>query len=304
MNKYFVFGLFSTMMLFVSTAQAQLLYKISGKDAKGTSYIVGTYHLANASFAEKITGSGEALANVEQVYGELDFNDALNPDSARVLSSMMTLPEGQALKTVLTEEQFKKLDAFSATIFGIGIGNDMLFSQMGKMSPAAIGQTLTLMMYIKKNADKVDPQNLIDNYFQIQAKNAGKKVGGLETMSYQANVLFGSSTLERDIELLMCLVDNGDIYEEITEELTDAYYSQDINAVEKAINYEFGNKCDSTPEEKDILIYNRNANWLKLMPAIMKEKPTLFVVGAGHLPGERGVIQLLRNAGYTVDGVK
>ena len=304
MNKYFVFGLFSTMMLFVSTAQAQLLYKISGKDAKGTSYIVGTYHLANASFAEKITGSGEALANVEQVYGELDFNDALNPDSARVLSSMMTLPEGQTLKTVLTEEQFKKLDAFSATIFGIGIGNDMLFSQMGKMSPAAIGQTLTLMMYIKKNADKVDPQNLIDNYFQIQAKNAGKKVGGLETMSYQANVLFGSSTLERDIELLMCLVDNGDIYEEITEELTDAYYSQDINAVEKAINYEFGNKCDSTPEEKDILIYNRNANWLKLMPAIMKEKPTLFVVGAGHLPGERGVIQLLRNAGYTVEGVK
>lgn len=304
MNKYFVFGLFSTMMLFVSTAQAQLLYKISGKDAKGTSYIVGTYHLANASFAEKITGSGEALANVEQVYGELDFNDALNPDSARVLSSMMTLPEGQTLKTVLTEEQFKKLDAFSATIFGIGIGNDMLFSQMGKMSPAAIGQTLTLMMYIKKNADKVDPQNLIDNYFQIQAKNAGKKVGGLETMSYQANVLFGSSTLERDIELLMCLVDNGDIYEEITEELTDAYYSQDINAVEKAINYEFGNKCDSTPEEKDILIYNRNANWLKFMPAIMKEKPTLFVVGAGHLPGERGVIQLLRNAGYTVEGVK
>jgi uncharacterized protein YbaP (TraB family) len=40
------------------------------------------------------------------------------------------------------------------------------------------------------------------------------------------------------------------------------------------------------------------------MPAIMKQAPTFFAVGAGHLPGEKGVLQLLRNAGYTVEGVK
>ncbi|MDY5034870.1 MAG: TraB/GumN family protein, partial [Prevotella sp.] len=48
---------------------------------------------------------------------------------------------------------------------------------------------------------------------------------------------------------------------------------------------------------------NRNLNWAKLMPAIMGAKPTLFAVGAGHLCGEHGMIQLLRNAGYCVEAV-
>ena len=64
------------------------------------------------------------------------------------------------------------------------------------------------------------------------------------------------------------------------------------------------NQCDSTPEEDDQLIYSRNANWIKFMPQIMKDKPTFFAVGAGHLPGDKGVLQLLRNAGYTIEGVK
>ena len=62
--------------------------------------------------------------------------------------------------------------------------------------------------------------------------------------------------------------------------------------------------CDSTPEEEDQLINNRNANWAKLMPQIMSAKPTFFAVGAGHIPGERGVLQLLQAAGYTIEGVK
>jgi hypothetical protein len=64
------------------------------------------------------------------------------------------------------------------------------------------------------------------------------------------------------------------------------------------------NRCDSTPEEEDVMINNRNANWLKKMPALMMLRPTLFAVGAGHLPGEKGVLNLLRQAGYTVEGVK
>lgn len=49
------------------------------------------------------------------------------------------------------------------------------------------------------------------------------------------------------------------------------------------------------------LIYNRNADWLRLMPAIMQARPTLFVVGAGHLPGDRGVLEGLRKMGYKVE---
>ena len=65
------------------------------------------------------------------------------------------------------------------------------------------------------------------------------------------------------------------------------------------------NTCDDTPEEKETPnIWPTNGNWMKQMPEIMKQKPTFFAVGAGHLPGERGLISLLRKAGYTVEGVK
>jgi hypothetical protein len=40
------------------------------------------------------------------------------------------------------------------------------------------------------------------------------------------------------------------------------------------------------------------------MPRIMADKATFFAVGAGHLPGEKGVLQLLKNAGYMIEGVK
>ena len=58
--------------------------------------------------------------------------------------------------------------------------------------------------------------------------------------------------------------------------------------------------CGSSPEEEDKLIYNRNANWAKAMPKIMAADPTLFAVGAAHLCGEKGVLALLKEQGYSV----
>lgn len=54
----------------------------------------------------------------------------------------------------------------------------------------------------------------------------------------------------------------------------------------------------------DLLLNNRNKDWVEKMPAIMKEKSTLFAVGAGHLGGDQGVITLLKKAGYTVEEVE
>ena len=63
-------------LAFYGSANAQLLYKISGNGLKEASYVVGTYHLAPASFADEIAGMKEAFAAVEQVYGEVDMQSA------------------------------------------------------------------------------------------------------------------------------------------------------------------------------------------------------------------------------------
>lgn len=288
----------------VAGANAQLLYKISGKDLTAPSYIIGTHHLANVGFVNKIAGVKDALTNTEQVYGEVRWDDMTNPDSLKVMQAAMMLPDGQSLKTVLSAEQYKKLDAVITQMMGVGLSNPQVGAQMGKMSPAALSTQLQVLMFMQKHMGEYDPSSTFDQYFQAQAKHNNEPVGGLETLAFQTNLLYKGSDMKRQVEQLMCLLDNQEFYEQMMESMTDAFYAQDLDALKAAMDKKLGGTCDSTPEELAQLIDNRNADWAKKMPAIMATKPTFFVVGAGHLPGVKGVLQLLKDAGYTVEAVK
>lgn len=283
---------------------AQLLYKISGNDLEKPSYIIGTHHLANVGFVEKINGVKEALTETEQVYGELKWDVMANPDSLKAMQEVMMLPEGKTLKTILTPEQYKRLDAFMTAKMGAGMSNPMVEAQMGKLSPMTLVTQFQVLLFLMNHMGEFDPSSTFDQYFQAQAQKNNLPCGGLETMSFQAQVLYGSTPMERQVEQLMCLIDNEQFNVQMLEEITKAFYAQDLDALKKAMDVKLGTSCDSTPEEEAALIDNRNADWLTKMPAIMKQAPTFFAVGAGHLPGEKGVLQLLRNAGYTVEGVK
>lgn len=291
-------------LLAAGSMNAQILYKITGKDAKNASYIIGTYHLADASFTEKIPGLQTALAETEQVYGEVNMENMMQPASIQKMTAAMMLPEGQTLKTVLTPEQFGKVSEFAKELMGVGLDNDMVFSQLGKMSPKALATQFTLLLFIKNSATPFNPANGLDNFFQMQAKQNNKPIGGLETIDFQIETLYKSTPIERQVEELICLVDNKEYNLMMVQEISKAFYAQDLQAIEKAADEKLNNSCDSTPEEEETLIYGRNDNWMKLMPAIMAEKPTFFAVGALHLVGERGMLTQLQKAGYTVTPCK
>lgn len=291
-------------LLAAGSMNAQILYKITGKDAKNASYIIGTYHLADASFTEKIPGLQTALAETEQVYGEVNMENMMQPASIQKMTAAMMLPEGQTLKTVLTPEQFGKVSAFAKELMGVGLDNDMVFSQLGKMSPKALATQFTLLLFIKNSATPFNPANGLDNFFQMQAKQNNKPIGGLETIDFQIETLYKSTPIERQVEELICLVDNKEYNLMMVQEISKAFYAQDLQAIEKAADEKLNNSCDSTPEEEETLIYGRNDNWMKLIPSIMAEKPTFFAVGALHLVGERGMLTQLQKAGYTVTPCK
>lgn len=285
------------------TANAQLLYSISGKDLKKPSYVFGTFHIANTPFVEKVAGIHTALDNTDQVYGELKWDDMTNPDSLRAMQAHMMLPEGKTLQTVLNADQYKKLNTLLKQYMGVDLNNPVVGAQMGRLSPAALLTQLNVLQYMAAHMGEFDPTNTIDQYFQVQAKNNNEPVGGLETMEFQMGVLFGAS-LERQVVQLDCFLNHTDYYASLTERMAKAYYAQDVKTLLDIMNEKFDAACDATPDEMDQLLYRRNADWAKRIPAIMSEKPTLFVVGAGHLPGKRGVIELLKAEGYTVEAVK
>ena len=293
-----------TLLLTATTlcAPAQLLYRISGKGLASPSYIVGTYHLAEASFVDSIPGLRKAMADCQQVYGELMMNELFSADSLALMQQAMMLPEGMTLDSLLTADEMSRLNGYMKGLLGMDMTNPIIAQQMGRMTPSALNTMSSMLSYIKKQG-KFDIQNQFDQYFQKEAVAHGKKVGGLETMDFQIKTLFGGQTLERQKELLMCFVDNADFENDMVEGVISAFYAQDLNAIMEALDKKRNNSCDSSPEEEAMLIYNRNANWLTKMQELMAQKPTLFAVGAAHLPGEKGVLNLLRNAGFNVEGV-
>lgn len=291
------------LLLLTIAAQAQLLWKISGNGLQKPSYIVGTYHYAPVSFTDSIKGLKAAMNTSEQVYGEIIMADIMLPENLQKMQTAMMLPEGQTLDKLFTAEEMTRVNALLKNVLGVDMTNPIAAQQIGRMTPEALQAQISAMMYLKKNPG-FNPNESIDGYFQQQAKSQGKIIGAFETIDQQIELLYKGSTMERQKELLLCLADNQEFYEDAVEDMLKAYFSQNLDGIKKVIEIKMNNSCDATSEENERLIYKRNDNWIKQMPAIMKQKATLFVVGAGHLPGERGVLTLLKKAGYTVEGVK
>lgn len=282
---------------------AQMLYKISGKDIKKPSYIVGTFHVAPASFVDSIPGLRAAMDESEQVCGELDMKDMMSPEGIQKMMEAMMLPDGKTVKDIFTADELDRINAYLRELLTIDLTNPMLEQQMGKMSPSALAQQMTLMAYIKKTPS-FNPQDLIDNSFQKYAQEKQKPIVGLETLDFQINTLFKGKTIERQKELLLCMVDNPKYNEQMLDEMAKAYFALNLNKLKELMDEKENNQCDSTPAEEDAMFGKRNRDWLTKMPAMMSAKSTLFHVGAGHLPGDNGVLKLLTNAGYTVEAVK
>ena len=123
-------------------------------------------------------------------------------------------------------------------------------------------------------------------------------------MDFQIKTLYQGKSLERQKTMLMCMVNNMAYHEQNLIALTRAFFAKDLAKMWEITKEKENNSCDSTPEEDAQLIDNRNIDWLTKLPAIMADKSTLIAVGAGHLPGDKGVLSLLRQAGYTVEAVK
>lgn len=287
-------------LAFYGSANAQLLYKISGNGLKSPSYVVGTYHLAPASFADEIKGMQDAFAAVEQVYGEVDMLDA-EASQIATMQAMM-LPEGKYIDDMFSAEEMERINAYVRGAMGLDLSHPMLREQLGRMRPSVLAMQLGLLEFMKITPN-FNPNDLIDNFFQKEARKRGLAVGGFESVEFQMELLYGESTDEEEREALLKLVDDKEAMLAEMQAMTEAYFSFDMKGIH-VLTIKSVETGEMTPEEFAEMITDRNRRWVEAMPEIMVAKPTLFVVGAGHLPGEDGVLELLKACGYKVKAVK
>ena len=280
------------------TAQAQLLYRISGNGLTDASYILGTCHTADISFVDSIPGLRRAMDDAQQVYGETS-KDAQSEPTDEDMDKYMLLPQGVLIDSLLSADEMKRLTAFMTDSCKIDSANVGIFFDV---KPFPLALYLALRCDGFKETLKSNDGVTFDEYFQKEALRQGKEIGGLESKNSQFKLFCNSFSLKRQKELLMCMVDNHK-RPEAEGSGVETYYSQNLDAIWKELNDNTDVDCGYTSEEQMRLLSTRNLAWMKNIPSLMSRKPTLFVVGALHLPGPNGVLDLLSKAGYTVEAV-
>ena len=143
----------------------------------------------------------------------------------------------------------------------------------------------------------------LDRVLYSEAKHRGIALYGLETAQEQLTV-FDHFSMRDQVRMLQETVDNYDKFSHLLEQLTQAYLARDL-AQMVALNQKYMQIGDRKLADKlmDSLIYERNLRMVQRMRPRLKDGNAFVAIGALHLPGEKGVLRLLQNRGYTVSVV-
>lgn len=288
----------ATLIMGISSANAQLLWRVSGNNAKGDSYLFGTHHLAPASVMDSIKGFTPALASVEEMYGEVEMPE--NPQSPEMVQLTMkyaSAPADSTLTKVLTAAQLDSLNTLLASYTG-GMLNA---KQLDAFKPSMVSTQLA-MLQSAKNFPDFNPMQQLDTQIQQRAAAANLPVKGLETMEEQFDILMNAPIMDQ-VDDLMEAVRNDSKSGEKAKKLADAYMTENLDAISEVL---FKDE-DMDPDDPMFkrLFDNRNASWVKKLTTDILPSSKVFVaVGVGHLVGDKGLIKVLQEAGYTVTPVK
>ena len=273
------------------TSNAQLVWKISGNGIKKPSYILGTHHGCPFTYCDSIPGLMKAFDKVDNIIGEINMIEfaEMSPERMQKMQAMMMMPADTSLLSLFSTEEAAKV-------------NEWLGKKMGaSLEMLSVMKPMTIMVTVQnKEMMEVIPEiatmTTIDKYMQTLGQSKGKTIGELETADYQMELLYGNS-LEEQADALLEMIDHEDS-KGLLQQLTNAYKSQNLDTLWKVFQEQM------TGYEYDAIVKVRNLNWEKQMKELLPKQSTLFVVGAGHLPGESGMINLLREAGFKVKPVK
>lgn len=275
-----------------------LLWKVSGKDLAQPSYILGTHHLIDKSFLDSINGFTDAFDATQQIIGELDLSNTAGIQTK--IQAVAMMPQDTTYQMLLNENDYASLDTNLTAFFGAGL------NQLGNLRPAMLSNLYVLILY-QKIFPEYNPQThvLIDEHIQNKGRAENKKVIGLETADDQIYALFYSTPLDVQAQSLTCATGlNLDYYKEQLTDMNNKYIAGDLVGLYDLAYNDPNPICPVDEVYKAALLKNRNDNWLKEMPQIMKTTPTLFAVGALHLAGEEGLLYQLAKRGYKVEAVK
>lgn len=254
------------------------LWEISGKGLSQSSYLFGTFHLLCPEDLQVNSTIKEKFESSKQLYLEIDFSD---PNIGMKMMQAMQMQNDSTFHDLYDSSTYAQINDTLEKHTHMGL--DMF----NKIKP--FGLYSVVMM----GALGCQPASWELSLVKM-AKEKGWKMNGLETLESQA-AIFDTVPYILQAEQLKEMVFNMDSTKQEINNLIRLYKEQDINMMHEKIT------SDPLMENYlDIMLYNRNANWISTIIEQSETASTFFAFGAGHLGGEKGVINLLRRRGYTV----
>ena len=268
-----------------------LLWRISGKGLTKPSYLFGTMHMICANDIIVSDSLSDAIKRSDKVYLEVNMDDMMG-----LMMKVMMNPEAlnmrgdTTLRDLLSAEEYKAVKNYFSSG---GMGSMIPFAILEKMKP------FFLQAMMMEQGARCENMIVMEQLVMTEAKKHNKKIDGLETLEFQLGVFDKIPYKLQAQQLVKMATDTSTSGGNEMQILGNAYRSQDLKKM-----FDLTLSDSSIDQFADLLLYNRNTDWVNQLNTLMKTQSLVIAVGAGHLPGDRGVINLLRKAGYKVEPVK
>lgn len=285
--KQFLQGVLLLLLSFHAQAQPattqsgkSLLWRISGNGLQQPSYLFGTAHLICPADYMWTNNMQAAFDSSAELCLEMNITDQAELGKYMV---GITDVSGKKLEQYFTPKDYKEVATYFKDSLHLDIGQ---FAQLKPVALASIIEMKSLECAIPASYE----QRLI-----AAAKEKGKLLGGLEDATETLEIVSHISADSIIAGLVSMARDNRENIE-YTRQIINAYMQQDISTISTLARSQLH-------EQAAVLLDDRNSRWIARMGEKMKQRKVFFAVGAGHLADEKGVISLLRAAGYKVEAI-
>lgn len=281
-KKLFLLFILIANISFSQNEAQSLLWKISGKGLKEPSYVFGTFHMMCKDQFQISKPMEDAISSCMKYYGELDMDDPKMPENMKEFAK---LKDGKTIDSYMDPKEFAAFDKKYQSVTGMSL---MLLKEYKPF----MGMSFLILKTIPCKAT-VQPETELMHL----AQKKQIEVLGLETVEQQLKLL-NKEPIDSQLAAMSKMVNNFDSSKQVMNEMIQVYLKKDVNVL-----YQFMKEKGVNDDFESTMLIKRNKNWVPKMKKAMKESPSFFAVGAGHLGGKSGVLELLRKKGYQVEPI-
>lgn len=252
-----------------------------------TVYLAGSVHLLKANDAALPAAFDRAYAGSRTLVMELDLGKVDPMAAAGWMMEHGALPEGSNLRKAIGEERYRRV----ATEAGrLGLPMEMA----DQLAPWVLGLQLMELQYAQLGFDS---QAGVEQQLEHRAQTDGKPTAGLETLSEQLGLFEALSPEEQAKFLDLIVTEMRDVGSD-TQAVVTAWRAGDAAKLASLL----GDEYKSFPALYRALVTDRNRRWVPQIEKLLKEKDNYFVVvGALHLVGDGGLLDLMRRDGFKAE---